>query len=189
MYEGKYNISSSSGVHLCLVTEDDSQFIFFQKFQRKYLHPTGQYGGHQLENIWLMQSLMILMFTQLSSLCMELSSIRRQWLSHTQRCDSIFTVPFTCIHPPWQFSFFVALQPGIKIHFIWIVCKKVKKKRNLKKKKIPTCLSPPTMLLISPRNYLFSVEQNANSGPINRYSNLSFQLLQGYLCSMCCLSE
>ena len=33
------------------------------------------------------------------------------------------TVPCKSIHPPWRFSYFVAIQPVIEMIFIWISCK------------------------------------------------------------------
>ena len=80
--------------------------LFSQQFQRKCLHGTGQYGGRQVENTWLMRSLMTQTFTKWSTLGMELSSIQKQCLFHTQRWDfnvvvsrMQYSAPTVNIHP------------------------------------------------------------------------------------------
>lgn len=87
VYEGKYPLFP----HVCIcvsIWNMVTGFFFLQQIQRKCLHLTGQYGGRRLENTWLTWSLMTQMFPKWSSLGMDLSSILRPWLFHTQRWDT-----------------------------------------------------------------------------------------------------
>lgn len=62
-----------------------TNFLFSKQFQRKFSPRMEQYGGHRLENTWLMQSLTTQMFKKWSSPGMDLSNILKLWLFHIQR--------------------------------------------------------------------------------------------------------
>lgn len=73
--------------------------LFFY-FQRRFLHQTEQYGGHQVRDTLLMLSLMTLKFRRWSSPGMDRNSILKRWPSRIQRWDTriLTCVANTVIH-------------------------------------------------------------------------------------------
>lgn len=79
-------------------------FSSVEQFQKRFLHQTEQYGGHQPGDSWLMQSSMIQRFPKWSSPGMGLSSTLRQSLFHIQRWEH--TPLQLCVQlPVWSSQF------------------------------------------------------------------------------------